>query len=228
VEHQRCRVAPHRQAGAGLFLRRRQRHAGDSQRSTQWPHTTRVLGAEDNPVPRPAAARPPPTLTTPSPSRTPTLPATALHPSDLSAMAGSSGSNEVWGGGGSTRIEGTTGFVAIEGSLRGRDLSLQLRARVAGGNRRCRAAAAGGIRGIRRCGAGLQPRGWKEVRDSRLGDPRGWKGALGIRGRERGGSAGGRRDAGLPAGMQPRAGMRGGCGGARPAERAPWGCERLH
>jgi hypothetical protein len=69
--------------------------------------------------------------TTPLPSRTPTLPATTLHPSDLSAVARSSGSNEVWGGGGggSTRIEGTTGF-AIEGSLRGRDLSLQLRARI--------------------------------------------------------------------------------------------------
>ena len=151
VEHQRCGVAAHRRAGAGLFLRRRQRHTGDSRRSTQWRHTARVLGVEDNPVPRPAAARPPPTPTTPSPSRTPTLPATALHPSDLSAMAGSSGSNEVWGGGGSTRIEGTTGFIAIEGSLSGQDLLLQLRARVAGENRRC--LWAGFI------AAGLQPRG---------------------------------------------------------------------
>jgi hypothetical protein len=57
-----------------------------------------VLGAKDNPVPRPTAARPPPTPTTPSPSRTgPDTTATAFHPSDLSAMAGSGGSSEVWG-----------------------------------------------------------------------------------------------------------------------------------
>jgi hypothetical protein len=113
-------------------------------------------------------------------------------------MAGSSGSNEVLGGGGSTRIEGTTGFVAIEGSLRGRDLSLQLRARAAGGNRRCRAAAAGEIRGIRRCGAaatrmegsaGLEARGSARMEGS-VGDPR--KGARRERGRAAGcGAAGG-------------------------------------
>jgi hypothetical protein len=99
-------------------------------------------------------------------------------------MAGSSGSNEVLGGGGSTRIEGTAGFVAIEGSLRGRDLSLQLRARAAGGNRRCRAAAAGGIRGIRRCGAAAARM------EGSVGDPR--KGARRERGRAAGcGAAGG-------------------------------------